>query len=85
MLGSDNTTAMIPIAAADIKPRRHRGGLSRFEVFKARDGWRWHLVAANGEIIAQGEAYKTLYNVRRGIKKLRISALEAVGPVVVNK
>lgn len=29
-----------------------------FHIYKARDGWRWRLVARNGRIIADsGEAY----------------------------
>lgn len=30
---------------------------ARFEVFKSKDGWRWRLRAANGRIIATGEAH----------------------------
>lgn len=29
----------------------------RFQIYKARDGWRWRLVAANGRIVATGEAH----------------------------
>lgn len=30
----------------------------KFHIYKARDGWRWRLVARNGRIIADsGEAY----------------------------
>ncbi|MGB9100534.1 MAG: DUF1508 domain-containing protein [Stenotrophomonas indicatrix] len=29
----------------------------KFEVYKARDGWRWRLKAANGLIVATGEAH----------------------------
>ena len=29
----------------------------RFEVYRARDGWRWRLRAANGRIVAIGEAH----------------------------
>lgn len=29
-------------------------------VYEARDGWRWHMKAANGRIVADsGEAYST--------------------------
>lgn len=28
-----------------------------FEVYRARDGWRWRLRAANGRIVAIGEAH----------------------------
>lgn len=31
---------------------------ARFHVYKAKDGWRWRLIASNGRIIADsGEAY----------------------------
>ena len=29
----------------------------QFQVYQARDGWRWRLVAANGRIVATGEAH----------------------------
>lgn len=29
----------------------------RFEVYNARDGWRWRLRARNGRIIATGESH----------------------------
>jgi uncharacterized protein YegP (UPF0339 family) len=29
----------------------------KFEVYPARDGWRWRLRAANGRIVATGEAH----------------------------
>ena len=29
----------------------------RFVVYKAKDGWRWRLLAANNRIIATGEAH----------------------------
>jgi uncharacterized protein YegP (UPF0339 family) len=31
----------------------------RVELFHGKDGWRWHLVAANGEILATSEAYSS--------------------------
>lgn len=32
--------------------------IETFYIYKARDGWRWHLKARNGRIIAEGgEAY----------------------------
>jgi uncharacterized protein YegP (UPF0339 family) len=30
----------------------------RYELYRATDGWRWRLRAANGEIVAAGEAYR---------------------------
>ena len=29
----------------------------KFTVYQSRDGWRWRLTAANGRIIATGEAH----------------------------
>ena len=29
----------------------------QFQVYQARDGWRWRLRAANGRIVATGEAH----------------------------
>lgn len=31
----------------------------KFEVYKAKDGYRWRLKARNGKIVASGEGYKT--------------------------
>lgn len=33
--------------------------------------WRWHLKAANGEVMAQGEGYVSKANVLRGIETVR--------------
>ncbi len=31
---------------------------NRYDIYRAEDGWRWRLVAAeNGETLASGEAY----------------------------
>jgi uncharacterized protein YegP (UPF0339 family) len=30
----------------------------RYELYRAGDGWRWRLRAANGEIVAAGESYR---------------------------
>ena len=39
--------------------------------YRARDGWRWHLRAANGRIIAEsGEAYSSRCAVERAMWKL---------------
>lgn len=41
----------------------------------AIDGWRWHLLAQNGKIIAEsGEAYATRSGCVRSIKRLLIVA-----------
>lgn len=42
------------------KPRRPKSRYRYvFEVYRAKDGWRWRLWARNGRIVAvSGEAYK---------------------------
>lgn len=36
----------------------YRGPLMRVTVYRAKDGWRWKLVASNGELTAEsGEGY----------------------------
>lgn len=54
----------------------------RFELFvDAADEWRWRLVAANGEIIADGaEGYVSKQGARRGIESVKRVAGDA--PVV---
>lgn len=39
-----------------------------FVVFKAKDGWRWHLIAANNRIIAIGEAHTRKRDAERAIQ-----------------
>lgn len=48
--------------------------MSKYEIYKAADGWRWRLVARNGKIVASGEAYKTKAGVLRGIDSHRRTA-----------
>lgn len=44
--------------------------MSEIEVFEAADGWRWHLKAANGEIVADsGESYTTRYDAVRAAER----------------
>lgn len=38
-------------------------------VYRSRDGWRWRIKAANGEIVAQGENYTRLYDARRSARR----------------
>lgn len=41
-----------------------------FELYKAADGWRWRLVAANNRIIADsGEAYTRKADVARSLER----------------
>lgn len=86
MLGSDNTTAMVLLSPSDIRPdrRQRHTPAPRFEIYKARDGWRWRLRGGNGETVAQGEAYSRKSNARRGIRAMKIAAATAIGPVVVD-
>ena len=52
----------------------------KFETFQAADGWRWRLVAGNGEIVATGEAYTSHSKARRAVatvKRLAIAAVQA--------
>lgn len=40
-------------------------------VYRARDGWRWRLKAANGRIVAEsGEAYTRTTSAIRAAKRL---------------
>lgn len=32
---------------------------AKWEVWEAKDGWRWRLKAGNGEVVATGEAYSS--------------------------
>ena len=32
---------------------------AKWEVWEAKDGWRWRLKAGNGEVVANGEAYSS--------------------------
>jgi uncharacterized protein YegP (UPF0339 family) len=47
----------------------------KYEYWKAQDGkWYWHLKAANGERIAQGEGYVNKADVLHVIDLLRVRA-----------
>ena len=50
-----------------------------FEVFQdTSDEWRWRLVAANGNIIADsGEGYQSKQGAQRGIESVKNSAATA--------
>lgn len=39
-----------------------------FEVWEARDGWRWRLIAKNNRIIATGEAHTRKADAERALK-----------------
>lgn len=42
----------------------------KFEYYEGKDGWRWRLVAGNGEPIAAGEAYSSKRAVLDGIDRV---------------
>lgn len=52
----------------------------KFEVYKGRDGFRWRLIAANGRIIAIGEAHTRKRDATRAIKTMRDTAVMAEMP-----
>lgn len=48
-----------------------------FEVYPAKDGWRWRLRAANGRIVATGEAHPRKADAVRAAQNLPGIADEA--------
>jgi uncharacterized protein YegP (UPF0339 family) len=54
-------------------------GDPRFELYEDAAGeWRWRLVAANGNIIADsGEGYASKQGAKRGIRSVKSTAPEA--------
>ncbi|WP_251330000.1 HVO_2922 family protein [Haloplanus pelagicus] len=52
---------------------------ARFELYRDRaDEWRWRLVVANGNIIADsGEGYASKQGAKRGIESVKASAPDA--------
>lgn len=55
---------------------------ARFEVYRARDGWRWRLKAANGRVVAVGESYTRERDAIRSLNAVRTAAREAVKPIL---
>ncbi len=50
----------------------------KFEIFKDKsDQYRWRLKAANGEIIASSESYKSKDGASNGIESVRTNAANA--------
>lgn len=44
----------------------------QFEIYESDDGWRWRLVASNGNIVADsGEAYSSKGNAKRAVRSLK--------------
>jgi uncharacterized protein YegP (UPF0339 family) len=51
----------------------------KFELFKDKSGdFRWHLKAANGEIVASSQGYKTRAAAEKGIESVKANAGAAV-------
>ena len=48
--------------------------LPKFSVYQAKDGWRWRLTAANGRIIATGEAHTRERDAWRSVEAVREAA-----------
>jgi uncharacterized protein YegP (UPF0339 family) len=48
-----------------------------FTVYEAADGFRWRLVAANGEKVASGEAYTRREDAERAVETIRELAATA--------
>lgn len=51
---------------------------ARFEVYKAKDGFRFRLIAANGRIIATGEAHTRERDAWRAARTVAESAPYAI-------
>lgn len=51
-----------------------------FETYKSRDGWRWRLRAANGRVLASGEAHIRKGDATRAIRTMRDAANLALLP-----
>ena len=49
----------------------------KFVVYSAPDGYRWRLVAGNGEIVASGEAYTRKRDAMRACRMLKRSVWQA--------
>lgn len=49
----------------------------RFVVYQAPDGWRWRLVAGNGEVVASGEAYTRKADAVRACRAFKVGAYRA--------
>ncbi len=50
---------------------------AKFEVYPSGSQFRWRLKAANGEIVASGEAYTTKAGVREGVEAVKRAAAAA--------
>lgn len=51
--------------------------MSKFEVYKSKNGYRWRLKAGNGEVVATGEEYTTKDGAMRGCESVAKAATGA--------
>lgn len=51
--------------------------MSKFEIFKSKNGYRWRLKAGNGEIIATGEEYSSKDGAVKGCEAVVRAAVVA--------
>lgn len=50
---------------------------AKFEIYKSGAEYRWRLKAANGEIVASGEAYTTKAGAKDGVDAVKRAAASA--------
>ena len=55
----------------------------KIELFEGKDGWRWRLRAANGEILATSEAYSSKDAAEETAEILEHGLLLGVGVSIV--
>ncbi|MBX3260936.1 MAG: DUF1508 domain-containing protein [Labilithrix sp.] len=71
LLGSQGYTAKASAKKGIASVQTNGSDVSRFDVFEAFDGgWVVNLVAANGEVVAQSEAYSSKSNANRAVKRI---------------
>jgi len=50
---------------------------AKFELYEAKDGWRFRLKAGNGEVVATSEAYSSKDGAVKGCESVKRAAAEA--------
>jgi uncharacterized protein YegP (UPF0339 family) len=50
---------------------------AKFEIYEAKDGWRFRLKAGNGEVVATGESYSSRAAAVQGTEAVRRAAADA--------
>lgn len=49
-----------------------------FDVYKAKDGWRWRLIAANNRVVATGESHLRKRDAERAMLRLGDLCIQAM-------